>query len=95
VLGASGVRTFFHVTLPLLGPGIITGGLLIFTWSWDSFIKTQFTRGPGFETLPVYVWNAVGGRGRGLSPEVNAVATLSIIVSVGLAILYARYRSRL
>lgn len=95
VLGASGFRTFFHVTLPLLGPGIVTGGLLIFTWSWDSFIKTQFTRGPGFETLPVYIWNAVGGRGRGLSPEVNAVATLSIIVSIVLAVLYSRYRSRL
>lgn len=94
VLGASGLRTFFSVTLPLLMPGVITGGLLIFTWSWDSFIKTQFTRGPGFETLPVYIWNAVGGRGRGISPEVNAVATVSLLVSVTLAILYTRFRSR-
>ncbi len=94
VLGASGLRTFLNVTLPLLMPGIITGGLLIFTWSWDSFIKTQFTRGPGFETLPVYIWNAVGGRGRGISPEVNAVATISLIISITLAILYTRFRSR-
>lgn len=92
VLGASGLRTFFSVTLPLLMPGIITGGLLIFTWSWDSFIKTQFTRGPGFETLPVYVWNAAGGRGRGISPEVNAVATVSLLVSLTLAFIYVRYR---
>ncbi|MEM4384179.1 MAG: ABC transporter permease, partial [Candidatus Caldarchaeum sp.] len=82
VLGASGLKTFLNVTLPLLMPGIITGGLLIFTWSWDSFIKTQFTRGPGFETLPVYIWNAVGGRGRDISPEVNAVATISLIISI-------------
>lgn len=94
VLGASGLKTFLNVTLPLLMPGIITGGLLIFTWSWDSFIKTQFTRGPGFETLPVYIWNAVGGRGRGISPEVNAVATISLIISITLAILYTRFRSR-
>lgn len=94
VLGASGLRTFFSVTLPLLTPGIVTGGLLIFTWSWDSFIKTQFTRGPGFETLPVYVWNAAGGRGRGISPEVNAVATVSLMISLMLAFLYTRYRRR-
>lgn len=94
VLGASGLKTFLNVTLPLLMPGVITGALLIFTWSWDSFIKTQFTRGPGFETLPVYIWNAVGGRGRGISPEVNAVATVSLLVSVTLAILYTRFRSR-
>lgn len=94
VLGASGVRTFFSVTLPLLMPGIVTGGLLIFTWSWDSFIKTQFTRAPGFETLPVYIWNAAGGRGRGISPEVNAVATVSFVISLVLAFLYTRYRRR-
>ncbi len=94
VLGANELQTFFRITLPLLMPGIITGGLLIFTWSWDSFIKTQFTRGPGFETLPIYIWNSVGARGRGLSPEVNAIATLSLIVSIALAYFYARFRSK-
>ena len=94
VLGANEIQTFFRITLPLLMPGIVTGGLLIFTWSWDSFIKTQFTRGPGFETLPIYIWNSVGARGRGLSPEVNAIATLSLIVSIALAYLYARFRSK-
>ncbi|HIQ29697.1 MAG TPA: ABC transporter permease [Candidatus Caldiarchaeum subterraneum] len=94
VLGANELQTFFKITLPLLLPGIITGGLLIFTWSWDSFIKTQFTRGPGFETLPIYIWNSVGARGRGLSPEVNAIATLSLIISIALAYLYTRFRGR-
>jgi spermidine/putrescine transport system permease protein len=94
VLGASWSRTFFHVTLPLLLPAVVSGGLLIFTWSWDSFLKTQFTRSPGFETLPVYIWNTASGRGRGILPEVNAIATISIAVSLLLAFLYVRFRTR-
>jgi spermidine/putrescine transport system permease protein len=94
VLGASWLRTFIHVTLPLLLPAVVSGGLLVFTWSWDSFIKTQFTRSPGFETLPVYIWNTASGRGRGVLPEVNAIATLSILVSIALAYLYVRYREK-
>ncbi len=94
VLGASWFRTFIHVTLPLLLPAIVSGGLLIFTWSWDSFLKTQFTRSPGFETLPVYIWNTAAGRGRGILPEVNAIATISIAVSLTLAYLYVRLRAR-
>lgn len=90
VLGADEVQTFLRITMPLLLPGIVAGSLLMFTWSWDSLIKTSFTKGPGFNTLPIYIWAKIGGRRMGATPELNALATLSILLSVLLAILYAR-----
>ncbi|NIR87491.1 ABC transporter permease, partial [Candidatus Bathyarchaeota archaeon] len=55
-LGADEIETFFRITLPILMPGVIAAGLLAFTLSFDDFIKTSFTTGPGFTTLPLIIY---------------------------------------
>ena len=87
-LGANEVRTFFHVTLPLILPGVIAGGLLAFTVSYDDFVKTAFTAGPGFQSLPLKIYT-MASRG-GVSPLLNALATVTLIVSLCLALVRLR-----
>jgi spermidine/putrescine transport system permease protein len=87
-LGANEFRTFVHVTLPLILPGVIAGGLLAFTVSYDDFIKTAFTAGPGFQSLPLKIY-AMASRG-GVSPLLNALATITLIVSLCLALVRLR-----
>ena len=78
-LGATRAQTFRHVTLPLLGPGILAGGLLAFTLSLDDFVVSFFTTGPGATTLPILIYSSVK---RGLSPDIHALSTLLVLVSV-------------
>ncbi len=87
-LGANELRSFFHVTLPIILPGVIAGGLLAFTVSYDDFIKTAFTAGPGFQTLPLRIY-AMASRG-GVSPQLNALATITLLVSLALAFVRLR-----
>jgi len=88
VLGATKFQTFFKVTLPLLMPGIVAASLIAFTLSWDNFIKTAFTTAPGFQTLPLIIWSQAA---RGVvSPTVNALASLMIIVSFLMSYIYVR-----
>jgi spermidine/putrescine transport system permease protein len=70
-LYATPVRTLFTVTLPLLGPAIMAGFLLAFTFSFDDFIVAFFTRGRA-ETLPTYLFASIR---RGVSPVINATAS--------------------
>jgi len=61
-------------------PGVIAAGLLAFTLSFDDFIKTRFTTGPGFQTLPLIIYSSAA---RGVvSPELNALSTFSFGVSL-------------
>lgn len=85
-LGANEIQTFFRITLPILMPGIIAGGLLAFTLSYDDFYKSAFTTGPGFVTLPLRIWS-MASRG-GVSPELNALTTVAFGISISLALLY-------
>jgi len=87
-LGANELRTFFHVTLPIILPGVIAGGLLAFTVSYDDFVKTAFTAGPGFQTLPLRIY-AMASRG-GVSPQLNALATVTLVISLMLAVVRLR-----
>lgn len=87
-LGANEIRTFLYVTLPLILPGVIAGGLLAFTVSYDDFVKTAFTAGPGFQTLPLRIY-AMASRG-GVSPLLNALATITLAVSLCLAMVRLR-----
>jgi spermidine/putrescine transport system permease protein len=88
ILGANEIQTFRKVTLPLLMPGIIAASLIAFTLSWDNFIKTVFTTGPGFETLPLIIWSQAA---RGVvSPTINALASLMIIISFLMSYIYVR-----
>ncbi len=72
-LGATPWGTFWQVTVPLLLPAIIAGGLLAFTFSFDDFVITQFVSGPQSSTLPIRIWGMVRF---GVSPIVNPVATV-------------------
>ncbi len=78
-LGANAWRTFRHVTLPLLLPGVLAGALLAFTLSLDDFVVSFFTSGPGATTLPILIYSSVK---RGITPEINALSTLIILASL-------------
>lgn len=78
-LGAGPVRTFLRVTLPQLAPGIVAGALLAFTLSLDEFVIAFFTTAPTEPTLPIVIYSMVRF---GVTPEVNALATLLLFVSV-------------
>jgi len=78
-LGAGEWKTFLHVTLPLMLPGVLAGAMLAFTLSLDDFIVSFFTSGPGSTTLPILIYSSVK---RGLTPDINALATLIILISV-------------
>lgn len=72
-------RTFSKVTLPLLWPGIISGAMLAFIISLDDFVITYFVGGAGSTTLPVYIFGMIR---IGITPEVNAVSALMLVVSI-------------
>ncbi|HEX3798484.1 MAG TPA: ABC transporter permease [Verrucomicrobiae bacterium] len=78
-LGANEWQTFTHVTLPLILPGILAGGMLAFTLSLDDFVVSFFTSGPGSTTLPILIYSSVK---RGITPDINALSTLIVIASV-------------
>lgn len=83
-LGADPRQTFRRVTLPLIMPGVLGGALLAFTLSFDNFVITFFTAGPGSTTLPLMIYSQVK---RGVTPEINALSTLILLASVGLILL--------
>jgi spermidine/putrescine transport system permease protein len=75
-LGANEWTTFRRITLPMILPGILSGGLLAFTLSLDDFVITFFTNGPGSTTLPIYVYGLLR---RIITPQVNALSTVWIL----------------
>ncbi len=80
-LGASPVRTFFDITLPIIAPALVSGWLLGFTLSLDDLVIASFVSGPGSSTLPMVIFSKVR---LGVSPDVNALATIIIgIVALG------------
>ena len=82
-LGASPVRVFFDITLPIIAPALISGWLLAFTLSLDDLVIASFVSGPGASTLPMVIFSKVK---LGVSPEVNALATI-IIGAVALGVI--------
>ena len=81
-LGASPAAAFALVTLPLLGPALLSGWLLAFTLSLDDLVVATFVSGPGSSTLPMVVFSALK---LGVTPELNALATvILVVVSAGL-----------
>ena len=83
-LYASEWQTFRRVTLPLIMPGILGGALLAFTLSIDDFVITFFTSGPGSTTLPLRIYSMVK---LGITPEINALSSMMLVVSMGLVML--------
>lgn len=81
-LGATPWGTFRQVTLPQIFPGILAGFLLAFTFSFDDFIIAFFVAGSQ-TTLPIYVFSSIR---RGITPEINAIGTMVLSISLVLLI---------
>lgn len=86
-LGASPWHCFQKITLPLLAPGILAGALMAFTLSIDDFVITFFVAGVGSSTLPLQIYSMVK---IAVTPEVNAISTLLMVLTLILITLTAR-----
>jgi spermidine/putrescine transport system permease protein len=84
-LYATPVRTFRHVTLPILWPGILAGMMLAFVISLDDVVITEFVKSAGQDTLPTYM---LGQLRRVVTPEMNAISTVFLAISVVLVTIF-------
>ena len=83
-LGATPLRVFFDISLPIIAPALISGWLLAFTLSLDDVVIATFVSGPGSATLPMEIFARVK---LGVSPDVNALATIMIgVVALGVLV---------
>ncbi len=89
-LGATPLKTFFYITVPMISPSLMAGWLLSFSLSLDDLVIASFTSGPGATTLPMVVFSSVR---MGVSPKINALATL-IILTVSLIAFISWYFAR-
>ena len=89
-LGANEWTTFVRVTLPLIAPGIMAGGLLAFALSIDDFVITSFNSG-AVVTFPLYVYGAARV---GVPPQVNVLGTLIFLVAAGLMLATVMIQNR-
>lgn len=89
ILGASRMTVFRRITLPLMMPGVIAAAALAFTTSLDEFNVAYFLIGVHDTTLPIYVYSSLRF---GASPELNAISTLTLAISMLLAIAALRRR---
>ena len=84
-------QAFRRVTLPLIMPGVLGGALLALTLSLDDVVITSFVQGPGSTTLPVYVFGLIR---RNVTPEINAVSTLMLAISISLILASLAFQRR-
>lgn len=84
-LGGRPLRVFFDITVPMIAPAMISGWLLAFTLSLDDVVIASFVSGPGSTTLPMLIFSKVR---LGVTPDINALATV-IILLVSLAVIVA------
>jgi spermidine/putrescine transport system permease protein len=82
-LFASNLYFMRRILLPLLMPGIIAGAMLAFTLSLDDFVISFFTSGPKSQTLPLYIYSAVR---RGVTPQIHALSTIVVLLTVILVV---------
>jgi len=85
-LGASPMQTFLTITLPLLMPAVAAGGLFAFTISFDDITGTLFWKPGGIETVPTQIFSMLRNS---ISPEINALGTVMIVLTVGLPLIGA------
>lgn len=96
-LGATNLQAIRLVTLPLLWPAVIASALLVFVMSFDDFVTSYFISGTGVAPLPLRIYTMIHF---GVTPEINAVGTLMIVVTITVVLvalsIYARQqRARL
>lgn len=89
-LGCTPLETFMKVTLPVIMPGIVAGGLLAFTLSLDDVIISFFVAGPDSMTLPLKVFSMVKF---GVTPEINALSTILMIFTLSIVIFAERLKN--
>jgi len=89
-LGATGFDTFRLITMPLLWPAILAGGLLAFAISIDDFVITYFNSGSEI-TFPVFVW---GRAARGVPPQVNVIGSAVFLLAVGIMLVSVIVQTR-
>ena len=90
-LGAGPVRTFFDVTLPSILPAILSGLLLSFAMSFDDVVISIFVTGASMTTLPIKIYTRVK---MGVTPEINALATLMIGATVLILLVSQIYKAK-
>lgn len=90
-LGASGTYTFFNVTMPLILPGMISGGLFAFITSFDEVVAVLFLSGFEQRTIPRQMWAGIREQ---ISPTILAVATILVILSIVLLVTIELLRRR-
>ncbi|ATZ94246.1 MULTISPECIES: putrescine ABC transporter permease PotI [Dickeya] len=76
-LGATPLKVFFIITVPMIAPALVSGWLLAFTLSLDDLVIASFVSGPGATTLPMLVFSSVR---MGVNPQINALASLILLV---------------
>lgn len=86
-LGASPPQVFWRVSIPMIAPGVTAAALFAFALSFDHFVISYLLAPPGVSTLPVEIYSAIR---KGFTPEVNAISTIIIVVSLGLSLAVAR-----
>lgn len=86
-LGATPLKTFFTVTLPIIRPALIGAALIVFALSFDEFIITFFVIGSD-STLPLKIWSMMR---TGIAPSINAVASVVILLSLSLIVVAFRF----
>ena len=93
-LGASRIRVFFDITLPLILPAVISGMMLAFAMSFDDVIISVFVTGVDVNTLPILIYSQLK---TGVTPKTNALCTLmflATIIIVALSAVIGRFNSR-
>ena len=78
-LGASPARTFWDITLPLIMPAVLSGCILAFAMSFDDVVISLFVTGPTLSTLPIKVYTQLK---TGVTPEINALCTVILLVVI-------------
>ena len=91
-LGYNYTKVIYKITLPIILPSIIAGWLLAFTISLDDLVVASFTTGPGANTLPIVVFSKVR---LGLSPEVNALSSILMLVLILIGVIYFFFNNKL
>lgn len=89
-LGATPWQVFRRVSLPLMAPGIVAAALFAFAISFDQFVISYFLAPVGISILPVEIYSSIR---QGFTPEINAISTIVILVSMALMIAFARLSS--
>ncbi len=90
-LGASQMRAFFDIILPLIIPAILSGGLLAFAMSFDDVVISIFVTGPRVNLLPIKIYTKMK---TGVTPEINALATIVLLLTAVIVVVTERWKKK-